>query len=90
MNKSITSSLFACIFTIGMAPIASATLMTVEISGFINNKPSEFLNTTSAKIGDTFSMSFNYDDSLESSALVNIGGDLYTKITQPFSPPILS
>lgn len=90
MNKSITSALCACIFTIGMMPIASATIMTVEISGFINNKPSEFLSTTPVKVGDTFSISFNYDDSLESSALVNIGGDLYTKITQPFSPPILS
>ena len=90
MNKFITKSLYACIVTFGMVSVASATIMTVEISGFINGKPSEFLSTTSVKIGDTFSISFNYDDSLESSALVNIGGDLYTKVTQPFSPPIIS
>lgn len=90
MNKFIISSLCACIVTIGMVSVASATIMTVEISGFINGKQPEFLNTTSVKVGDTFSISFNYDDSLESSALVNIGGDLYTKITQPFSPPIFS
>ena len=82
MNKFITSSLCACIVTIGMVPVVSATIMTVEISGFINGKPPEFLNITPVKVGDTFSISFNYDDSLKSSALVNIGGDLYTKISK--------
>jgi hypothetical protein len=62
----------------------------VTMQGYVTSKDPGIQNPTSVKVGDTFSLSFFYDDATATSALVTSGGDLYTVVTQDFSPPITS
>jgi hypothetical protein len=65
------------------ATSAYSAIMTVEMTGFISGK--SFLSATSVQVGDTFGLTFNYDDSLQTSRLYYANGRTYTVTDQPFS-----
>ncbi len=69
---------------------AQATLMNAEISGYISGKLAAFANSTAVKVGDTFSLNLIFDDTQKSAAPITANGDLYTVVTQPFSPALLA
>lgn len=54
---------------LGMTGTASAMEMTVGMTGFISGKPAAFLANTSVQVGDTFRLTFTYDDSQQTSQL---------------------
>ena len=82
----VLSASFVLLFSVH----AAATVMNVQISGYVSEKPSAFATTTPVKVGDTFSFNLAYDDTQQSVAQVTANDDLYTIVTQPFSPTLLS
>lgn len=88
MSQNFTS-LAVITLAISFASNTYATIMTVEIEGYVNGKPAAFLNSTSVKVGDKFGFTFEYDDTQQTSQLVSVnGGVIYTLITQLFTPAI--
>lgn len=71
---------------LGITGTAGATEMTVEMTGVISGKPVQFLTNTAVQVGDTFGLTFTYDDSQQTTQQVSCcGNGIYTLVTQPFS-----
>ena len=91
MRNRSKALMAAAVTTFAMAGPMHATLMMVQIAGEIDSKAPQFLNSTPVKLGDHFTISFSFDDAQESTAQVTVnGGELYTVVTQPFAPALLS
>ena len=59
--------------------LGEAASFNVEMAGIISGKEAAFLNATSVQAGDSFGLSFQYDDSQQTSQIVSVnGGELYT------------
>lgn len=72
--------------TLGMTANVYATEMAVDMSGFISGKTPAFLNNTAVKVGDVFGLHFTYDDTLQTSRIVEVGGgQVFTIVTQPLN-----
>ena len=81
-KKIILTGMVMAGLVIGMAGMASAASMTVDIKGEVD---SSYFSNTTVKVGDTFRLTFSYDDSLldyrPNSYYAN--GRYYSKTIQP-------
>lgn len=87
--KSLVAVAALILLGIGITPLANATYMTAELTGYVTAKPAPFLNATSVKVGDTFGFTFQFDDAEQSSQPYFANGRTYNLISQPISPSLM-
>lgn len=87
-KKKILAGLAMINLALWITGSAYAAMMTVEMTGRISGKPAAFLDSTSVHVGDIFGITFNYDDSLQTTQLVSVNGGVLNTVVQPFSPSL--
>ncbi|MCE9549761.1 MAG: VPLPA-CTERM sorting domain-containing protein [Betaproteobacteria bacterium] len=82
--KTIASTIALC--TTLIASSAQGAIMTIQLGGYVSNKPTQFLDSSTVKVNDTFLFSFQFDDAEKTSHLyTDSSGSIYTLTEQPFS-----
>lgn len=82
--KTIASTIALCATLI--ASSAQGAIMTIQLGGYVNHKPTQFLDSSTVKVNDTFLFSFQFDDAEKTSQLYTASsGTIYTLTEQPFS-----
>lgn len=72
-----------------LAGDVAATVMDVTLAGTISGKSAQLAAPTDVRVGDAFSLRFQYDDAEATTSQVSVnGGMVYTLVNNTFSPAL--